>query len=59
MPEDCGVIVAEGERLRVLRPSPVRDVRLVTLHWLQLAKSRAEFGADDESQLKLSAPSPP
>ncbi len=59
VPEDCGVIVAEGERLRVLRPSPVRDVRLVTLHWLQLAKSRAEFGADDESQLKLSAPSPP
>ena len=59
VPEDCGVIVAEGARLRLLRPSPVRDVRLVTLHWLQLAKSRAEFGADDESQLKLSAPSPP
>jgi hypothetical protein len=59
VPEDCGVIVAEGERLRVLRASPVRDVRLVTLHWLQLAKSRAEFGADDDGQLELAGPSAP
>ena len=59
VPEDCGVIVAEEQRLRVLRPSPVRDVRLVTLHWLQLAKSRAEYGADDDGQLPLTAPSPP
>jgi hypothetical protein len=55
VPTDCGVIVAEAERLRVLRPSPVRDVRLVTLHWLQLAKSRAEFGADDDGQMELTS----
>jgi hypothetical protein len=59
VPEDCGVIVAEEQRLRVLRPSPVRDVRLVTLHWLQLAKSRAEFGADDDGQLELAPPASP
>jgi hypothetical protein len=53
IPEDCGVIVAEPARLRMLRPSPVRDVRLVTLHWLQLAKARAEYGADDDGQLPL------
>ncbi|MCU0761232.1 MAG: hypothetical protein MUF07_18805 [Steroidobacteraceae bacterium] len=53
IPEDCGVIVAEPGRLRVLRPSPVRDVRLVTLHWLQLAKARAEYGPDDDGQLPL------
>lgn len=56
VPEDCGVIVAEEGRLRVLRPSPVRDVRLVTLHWLQLAKWRAEHGADDDGQLELAPP---
>lgn len=56
VPLDCGVIVAEEQRLRVLRPSPVRDVRLVTLHWLQLAKSRAEYGADDDGQLELAPP---
>jgi len=54
IPEDCGVIVADTERLRVLRPSPARDVRLVTLHWLQLAKSRAEYGAQDDGQMELS-----
>lgn len=53
IPEDCGVIEAGAGGLRVLRPSPARDVRLVTLHWLQLAKSRAEFGADDDGQLAL------
>jgi hypothetical protein len=53
IPEDCGVIVAGPDRLRMLRPSPARDVRLVTLHWLQLAKARAEFGADDDGQLPL------
>jgi hypothetical protein len=53
IPEDCGVILAEPERLRMLRPSPVRDVKLVTLHWLQLAKARAEFGAEDDGQLPL------
>lgn len=53
IPEDCGVIVSGAGGLRVLRPSPARDVRLVTLHWLQLAKSRAEFGADDDGQLPL------
>ena len=53
IPEDCGVIVAEPARLRMLRPSPARDVRLATLHWLQLAKARAEFGADDDGQLAL------
>ncbi len=53
IPEDCGVIEAGAAGLRVLRPSPARDARLVTLHWLQLAKSRAEFGADDDGQLAL------
>jgi hypothetical protein len=56
VPEDCGLIVAEEGRLRVLRPSPVRDARLVTLHWLQLAKWRAEYGADDDGQLELAPP---
>lgn len=56
VPQDCGIIVAEDQRLRVLRPSPVRDVRLVTLHWLQLAKSRAEYGASDDGQLELAPP---
>lgn len=59
VPEDCGVIVAQEQRLRVLRPSPVRDVRLVTLHWLQLAKSRAEFGAEDHGQLQLAEQTAP
>lgn len=56
IPDDCGVIVADSARLRVLRvlrPSPARDVRLVTLHWLQRAKSRAEYGAEDDRQLEL------
>lgn len=53
IPEDCGVIEASDAGLRVLRASPARDVRLVTLHWLQLAKSRAEYGADDDGQLPL------
>ncbi len=53
VPADCGVMVAGTERLRVVRASPVRDVRLATLHWLQLAKSQAEYGADDDSQLEL------
>jgi hypothetical protein len=53
------VIVAEAGQLRVLRPSPVRDVRLVTLHWLQLAKSRAEFGADDDGQMPLTGTGTP
>jgi hypothetical protein len=59
VPADCGLIVADAERLRLLRPSPVRDVRLVTLHWLQLAKSRAEFGADDDGQMELVASGAP
>ncbi len=59
VPADCGVIVAGERGLRVLRPSPVRDVRLVTLHWLQLAKSRAEFGADDDGQLPLAPAASP
>ncbi len=59
VPVDCGVIVAEAGQLRVLRPSPVRDVRLVTLHWLQLAKSRAEFGADDDGQMPLTGTGTP
>lgn len=58
IPEDCGVIVAEPDRLRLLRASPVRDVRLLTLHWLQLAKSRAEYGAENDRQLEL-APTEP
>jgi hypothetical protein len=37
----------------------VRDVRLVTLHWLQLAKSRAEYGAHDDGQLELAPPASP
>jgi hypothetical protein len=58
VPADCGVMVAEPERLRIARPSPVRDVRLVTMHWLQLAKARAEYGADDDGQLELAASGP-
>ncbi len=53
IPEDCGVIVAEPTGLKLLRPSPLREVRLGTLHWLQLAKARAEFGAEDDGQLPL------
>ncbi len=53
VPADCGLIVAEAQQLRLLRPSPAREVRLATLHWLQLAKSRAEYGAENDGQLEL------
>lgn len=53
IPEDCGLIVAGPTGLQLLRPSPVREVRLATLHWLQLAKARAEFGADEDGQMAL------
>ena len=53
IPEDCGLIVAEPTGLQLLRPSPVREVRLATLHWLQLAKARAEFGAEEDGQMAL------
>jgi hypothetical protein len=53
IPADCGLIVAEPTGLQLLRPSPVREVRLATLHWLQLAKARAEFGAEEDGQMAL------
>jgi hypothetical protein len=46
IPEDCGVVIARATRLERVRLSPVRDVRLATLHWIALAKGRAEYGAD-------------
>jgi hypothetical protein len=51
IPVDCGVIIALRDQLRLVRPAPHRAARLTTAQWIALARTGAEFGHDDDSQL--------
>jgi hypothetical protein len=53
IPDDCGVVVAEGERLRVARQSPHRAATLGTAQWVALARAGAEHGSEEDPQLSF------
>lgn len=50
IPADCGVVVARESRLERIRLGAARSVRLGTVHWLALAKARAEYGESVEGE---------
>jgi hypothetical protein len=58
IPDDCGVMIADCEQIRVVRPSPLRDVTLRTDQWTALARATCEPHVDDPRQLELGAPGP-
>ena len=51
IPEDCGLIVATPNTLRIVRPAPHRPAALTTAQWVALVRAGAEFGDDDDPQL--------
>lgn len=51
IPEDCGLMLATPDKLRLVRPAPHRAATLTTAQWIALARGRAEFGDDDNPQL--------
>jgi hypothetical protein len=55
IPEDCGVIVAAGDELHVVRPSDRRDVTWHTHQWVALARARCEVVDVEPEQLELGA----
>ena len=53
VPPPCGVMLARGGELVVLRAAVARPLRLPFAQWMALARTGAEPGLDDESQLPL------
>jgi hypothetical protein len=51
IPGDCGLMIANSARLRLVRAAPQRAATLTTAHWMALARGRAEFDEDDDPQL--------
>jgi hypothetical protein len=51
IPEDCGLMVATSDKLRLVRAAPHRTAILTTAHWMALARARAEFDDDENPQL--------
>lgn len=59
VPDDCGVLVATGASLDVLRPAPRRALRLPFAVWMALARADAERGSPDADQALLGSTDAP
>jgi len=53
VPPECGVMLADGDRLEVARPAQRRAMRLPFATWMALARCNAEPPLDDEAQAAL------
>ena len=53
-PDTYGVMLAERESLRVVRPAPRRPLKLPFVVWMSLARSTAAASMDDAAQGLLS-----
>ncbi len=51
IPEDCGVLIASGSTLQLVRHPPHREATLTTRHWLALARAQPERLDEDDPQL--------
>ncbi len=53
VPESCGVLVADGAQLDVLRPAPKRAMQLGFATWMVLAKAQPLAPLDSDAQAML------
>ena len=54
IPAECGVLVAEADALRVVRPAPAREAKPIALStWLALARSQPHEADIDSAQLQF------
>ncbi len=51
IPADCGMMIASGTALKLVRHPPHREATLTTRHWLALARARPERLDEDDPQL--------